>query len=419
VEEILSAHVTHKWVDTKRLSLYTAREAGSLLSAASSLDSVKECALLKTCNRVEVYLTTDDPEGTKATLGALLVGSVKDATPDHVRFLSCMDSVKHLANVASGLDSMIVGESQVLTQVKDAYAFALKEGTIGKTLGEVFRKAISIGKKVRSETGINRGAVSIGSAAVGLAQRLLGSLEGRTILVIGAGKISQLVGKALARQGLKAIFVANRTYDSAVGLAGELGGEAVHFDRLPGCLWKSDVVICGTSAPHTILGKKDLVAAFGPGGPQRPLIIIDISNPRNVAEDIQELPNVKVHDMDGLRKITEKNTAYRKREVKRAERIIEKELHLMDHRLKEKGGSEEAIRRLHTRATEIREEEFAKAIKKLGPLSDGQKKVVHDLLLVVTKKVLEPPTHALKQASKSGDKELLEAAEKLFRTRKV
>jgi glutamyl-tRNA reductase len=414
MDEILSAHVTHKWVDTRRLALYTAKESGSLLSAASSLESVKECALLKTCNRVEVYLTTDDPKRAKANLSALLVGSVREARPGHIKFLSSLSSVEHLAKVASGLDSMVIGENQILGQVKEAYEFALKEGTIGKTLGEVFRKAISIGKKVRSETRIDKGSVSIGSAAVGLAKRLLGSLEGRTILVIGAGKISQLVGKSLAKQGLKAIFVANRTYYSAVMLAGELGGEAVHFDRLPECLRRCDVVICGTSAPHAVLEKKDIIAAFGPAGPRKPLIVIDISNPRNVADDVQELSNVMVHDMDGLKSIARKNTASRQREVKRAEKIIERELHLMDHRLKEKSGSEESIRHLHSRAARIREEEFAKAMAKIGHLSDAQRKVVEDLLLVVTKKMLDPPTQALKRASRSGDKELLDAAERLF-----
>ncbi|MBU1914264.1 MAG: glutamyl-tRNA reductase, partial [Candidatus Thermoplasmatota archaeon] len=227
--EVVSAHITHKWVDIKKLELYAAKEAKSLLNAIKSLDSVQECALLKTCNRVEVYVATEDAQRAKASMENMIMSSVEGSDPNHIQFLFSVDSVRHLARVASGLESMIVGEEQILSQVKDAYSFGLEVGTIDKTLGEVFRKAISIGKKVRSETGVSRGSVSIGSAAVELANGLLESLQNRTILVVGAGEISQLVALSLARHNVKTIFVANRTYDDAVQLAARLGGEAVHF----------------------------------------------------------------------------------------------------------------------------------------------------------------------------------------------
>lgn len=412
--EVVSAHITHKWVDIRELELYTAKEAGSLLTAIKSLDSIRECAILKTCNRIELYVATDDAQKAKENLENMMTAFVTSAHPAHIQFLCSTDSIRHLARVASGLESMIVGEEQILSQVKDAYRFGLEAGTIGKTLGEVFRKAISIGKNVRSETGVSRGSVSIGSAAVELADVLLGSLHDQTVLVIGAGEISQLVAIALARQRVKAIFVANRTYDDAVRLATRLGGEAVHFDKMPECLRISDVVICGTAAPHLVLNKKDLIHAFGPRGPPSPLLLIDISNPRNIGEDVLDLPNVRLQNMDGLKEVAERNAERRKREAERAEKIIERELRLIISRFEERRNSETAIRLLHTKVAEIRDSEYAKAMNKLNGIDEHQKIVMHDMLMAVTKKILSEPTRSLREASKNGETQLAAAAERLF-----
>lgn len=413
--EIVSAHITHKWVDIRELELYSAREARSVVSAIAALDSVRECTLLKTCNRLEIYVATDDADKAKASIERMLMSSVEGADLNHIQFLRSVDSVRHLARVASGLESMIVGEEQILSQVKDAYEFGLEAGTIGKTLGEVFRKSISIGKKVRSETGVSKGSVSIGSAAVELANGLLASLQNRTVLVIGAGEISQLVAMSLARHDVKAMFVANRTYDDALKLAERLGGKAVHFDKLKECLLVSDVVICGTAAPHIILSKEDLVGAFGPEGPSKTLLIIDISNPRNISEDVAELPNVELRDMDGLKEVADRNAERRRREVAMAEKIIEKELKFIVSRFAERRDSEDAIRLLHTRVAEIRDVEFGKALNKLNGIDEQQKKVVRDMLISVTKKILAGPTAVLREASKNGDKEIISAAETLFK----
>lgn len=411
---ILSAHITHRWVDIKDLELYAAKEARSLLSTVKALDGVEECALLKTCNRVEVYVATKDAERTREGLLSLLSVPPGGANGNHVQFLSSIDSVRHLARVSAGIDSMIIGEDQILAQVKEAYELGLREGTVGRTLGEAFRKALSIGKKVRSETKVNRGSVSIGSAAVELADELLPNLQDRTILVIGAGEISQLVAKALARHRVNAIFVANRTYDDAVVLAEELGGQAVRFDKLHECMRKCDVVICGTAAPHVIIDKSDLVAAFGDKGPERPLLLIDISNPRNIGEDVLELPNVTLRDMDGLKDVAERNAERRRSEAGRAEELIEAELELMVSRMRERRGSEDAVRALHSYATELRRCEFEKAMNKLNGIGERERLVMQEMLASFEKKLLDTPTRALREASRNGDSELIAAVQKLF-----
>jgi len=404
--------VTHKWVDIKKLELYAAKEARSLLSAVKNLEGVEECAVLKTCNRVEIYTATNDPERTKEFLRQMLSAPGEDG--NHVHFLSSIDSVRHLARVSAGIESMIIGEDQILAQVKEAYELGLGEGTIGRTLGEVFKKSLSIGKKVRSETGVNKGSVSIGSAAVELAEQLLKDLKDRTILIIGAGEISKLVAKALARHHVNAIFVANRTYDDALVLASELGAQAVHFDKLHECMRGCDAVICGTSAPHIIIDKSDIIAAFGESGPPKPLLLIDISNPRNIGQDVLELPNVSLRDMDGLKRVADKNAQRRMLEAKHVEEIIEGELNLMVSRMGELRFSEDTIRKLHSRVSELKESELERAMNRLNGVGERERLVIEQMLTAFAKKMLDTPTRTLRKASKDGDKELIVAAEKLF-----
>ena len=375
---------------------------------------MEECALLKTCNRVEVYVATDDHARAREGIETLLVSAVNGASKQDIRFLSSTESIRHLARVASGLDSMIVGEDQILTQVKDAYELGLDAGTVGKTLGEVFRKAISIGKKVRSETGVNKGKVSIGSAAVELANGTLSTLEDKTVLVIGAGEASRLVATALARHKVGTVLVASRTFEAAERLASELGGKAVQLDRLHESLRVSDAVICGTSAPHVVIGREDIVDAFGEGGPSKPLLMIDIGNPRNIARDVAGIPNVELHDIDGLRKVAEANTEQRRKEAARAERTIERELRLVLSRFEERSGSEDTVRMLHTRAARIRDAELDRAMKRLDGITDRDKKVIEELVSAVASKMLAAPTTRLRKASREGETDLIEAAQRLF-----
>jgi glutamyl-tRNA reductase len=361
---------------------------------------------------VEIYAATRNPERTKDDLKRLISWPGEEG--NNVRFLSSADSVRHLARVAAGIDSMIIGEDQILSQVKEAHELGLKEKTIGPTLGEAFRKCLSIGKKVRSETGVDKGSVSIGSAAVELAEELLPDFQGRTILIVGAGEISKLVAKAIARHHVNAIFVANRTYDDAVSLANELGGQAVHFDKLHECLRKCDVLICGTAAPHIIIDKSDLQAAFGDSGPTRPLLLIDISNPRNIGEDVRELGNVTLRDLDGLRDVAERNAQRRRSEAKRAEELIDAELNLMTSRMRERRFSEDAIRALHSHIAELRKCELQKAMNRLNGVGERDRVVIEEMLASFTKKLLDTPTRALREASKTGDMQLIGAAERLF-----
>ncbi|MCQ5375416.1 MAG: glutamyl-tRNA reductase [Methanomassiliicoccales archaeon] len=412
---IISAHVTHKSADMKALELIGRHDEKALLHHLRRIQGVKECAVLRTCNRVELYAVTDEPSTTRNGMEAMVSRFIPfDHEQNLVQFRSDLESIRHLLRVSSGLESMIVGEDQIQFQVKRAYELAESEGCIGPILSLIFRKAISVGKKVRTETKVNKGAVSIGSAAVDLAERLLGSLEGKTILVIGAGEMATLIAKHLIEKRPNAIFVSNRTYDRAVELAWYLGGQAIRLDSLYDYLHKCDIVLVATSSPHVILDRARVEKAIAKKGEGEKLIIIDVSFPRNVADDVRLLKNVEMHDIDGLRDIAQENIMRRKKEVFEAERIIAEELSLLEKKLEEMGASE-VIRALRQKFEAIKEVEIRKAINRLNHSSEDIETIVTDFANALANRFLADPTEMLKLASREKRVEILKAARELFR----
>ncbi|MFQ5552428.1 MAG: glutamyl-tRNA reductase [Thermoplasmata archaeon] len=408
---IASAHVTHKWVDIEQLELVAAKEAKSLLAAVRQLPRVRETAILKTCNRVEVYAAVEGLG--RKSLEALTANFLPQEMEGAVRFLEDRNSVRHLFRVASGLDSLIVGEDQILGQVKNAVAFARSEDALGPLLDRLFRKAIAVGKRVRTETALNKGAVSIGSAAVDLAVKLLGDLTGKVVLVLGAGEIGTLVAKALARWDLKAIFVANRSHDRAVELARELNGIAISFEEMPKYAPASDVIIGATGAPHVVLSKDELATMLANSNRVEPLLIIDISNPRTIDEHVTELRNVELRNLDGLREIAQENLERRKTEALAAEAIVDGEVTAFLGKVEESPAAHLA-RRLYTRVRTLRDEEYAKFVRKAGMTDPKAQEALRAMLDSFANKVLAEPTEALKRAARRGDAETLSTAAKLF-----
>lgn len=315
------------------------------------------CVLLQTCNRVEVYF---DPN----------FENLENLKMDFKDFelIKGKDAIIHLLRLASGLESMIVGEDQILGQIKKSYHTAKKYGKTTKYLDIIFLKSIHTGQRVRSETKINKGRVSIASAAIELLEKNV-ELKNKNILVIGAGEIGTLVGKVLIEKNIKAIFVANRTYERAERLAKKLGGMAVHFDKLKEALNFCDVIICATASPHKILDKEILKDVKGEK------IIVDIANPRDVDDNVRELPNVKLYTIDDLRLVSKENLERRKREIPAVERIIEEEFSILQRKL-EKLNLEHLIKDYRSYIEDIRNRELEKALKKIRCGKDPEKIIV-------------------------------------------
>ncbi|MCW4007825.1 MAG: glutamyl-tRNA reductase [Candidatus Bathyarchaeota archaeon] len=413
---IINVRITHK---TARLPLIEAvvfKETKDALRAIRSLEKVDECVLLQTCNRVEIYAVSEESEKAAKRLKDFLVQKAEALADEVSRAIECSldgDALRHILRLASGLESMVIGEDQILNQVWDAYLEAESAKAAGIVLKHLFMRAVSVGRRVRKETGINKGAVSIGSAAVELAETLLDKLDQKKILVMGAGEMGTLVAKALARRCLKPVFIANRTYERAVKLAEELSGRAVKFDKLEEVLTDADVVICSTAAPHYLLTKNTVSKLMNQRQNEADLLIIDISNPRNVEETVKEVPKVKLYCIDDLQLIAEKNKQRRLKSIEKASAIIEQELVLLNRDIKILSVND-IVSLLFARAEEIRQKELAEALKMLGPLDAREKKIIEDLTFILLKRTYVPIVENLRSAALSDDKKLIEFAIKLF-----
>ena len=402
--------VTHRTASIDEIERAWHGDVETILKWVMSQDRVEECAVLKTCNRVEVYVVA--PRGEKVLFDLAKKARVSSRIID---FHDHDESLLHLLRLASGLESMIIGEDQILGQMKELTQIAMKAGTTGWMLETAFKKAIQVGKRVRKETRINERSVSVGSAAVDLAEEILGDLKGKSVLVIGAGETGELISRALLSREIGSLAVTNRTLSSAVCLAESLGGEAVPFDDMPCRLHTADVVISATSAPHYILLKSDIETAMADRSNK--LLIIDIANPRDVDQAAAEVSGVELHNIDSLKNISRENMMQRMAEAARVEEIITEELQLLRAKYKRKE-AEELLARLYSQAELIKDQEVRKAMNKLSArhtLGEIEQQVLCDMSRSIVNKILSEPTKSLKSAAERGDLEILKSLCELFR----
>jgi len=395
---ILNLRVDHKIADIQSMETI-GKDIDDLFWKLQEKYSIGEYIEISTCNRKEYFINNDYIEEDDELLShenqSIIIEYGQSA-------------VMHLLRMTSGLESMIVGEDQILGQVKDAKHKAEKEHHCGKSLDVVFTKAVHVGQVVRNKTNINKGSVSIGSAAIDLAEKHLGSLDDKSVLVIGAGKMGRLVAKALAEKDLNAILVANRTYYVAVELAKDLGGEAILFNELEKYLATADLVISATSAPHAIITKQRLL---GIDRDYETLMIVDIANPRDISDDVSEL-GVKSFNIDDLREIADENTNLRIKEFGEAENIIDEEFILLKESFKIME-VEKILGNLRASMEEIRQRETKKAMSKLSDV-EGSAKIIDNLTNSIVNKIFFDISKKVKTAAKDENEDVLQAAEFIF-----
>jgi glutamyl-tRNA reductase len=328
--ELLALGASHKTASLalrERLALPEGR-ATRVLEELTDQQAIHEAVAIFTCNRTELHLVAADTVEAESAALAILsrqAGIRPTELLGSIYSLRGLEAVRHLFSVAAGLDSMIVGEAEIQGQVKRAYELALVAGVTGPVSNRLFRDALAAGKRARAETGIGRSQASISSVAVALAAEFLGDLASRRVLVIGAGENAELAARSLRERGVRTVFVANRRYDRALGLAKRFGGDAVAFDDLPDELERADIVVSSTGAPHQILGRQELelVAARRPN---RPLVLIDLAVPRDIDPEVGDCPGVALYDMDDLQQAVARNLSGREAEAERAASLIEEEL---------------------------------------------------------------------------------------------
>lgn len=375
-------------------------QAARALLADLLAGPASEAAVLSTCNRTEVYAVGDDAEAVAAAVSATLL----DHTSIGADELACAryrhdgaHAAQHLFRVAASLDSMVIGESEIQGQVRDAWERARDVHSAGPFLNELFQRALETGKRVRSETGIGRGAVSVSSAAVDLA-RASGAIDDARVLVIGAGPVAESAAATMVAVGAGELVVANRTVASAHALAGQIGGRGVGFSDLPSELASADVVISSTGAPHTILGPGELAAATRPGHSK---LVIDISVPRDIASEAAGVPGIELHDIDDLQEVVTRNVNGRQARALQGEPIVAEEA---ERFVTWSGGREAApvLARLHESSERLRADEMRRFLARHDIATDEIEKI-DALTRSLVNKLLMSPTVRARELAEAGD----------------
>jgi glutamyl-tRNA reductase len=386
------------------------------LNELAGLPDINEGVIVSTCNRVEIYAATHDIAGGMSRLKRFLADyhnvSLEVLEP-HLYSYHGEGAIRHLFRVASSLDSMVVGEPQILGQIKTAYGYAAEYKSSGIILNRFLHKAFSVAKRVRTETKIASSAVSVSFAAVELAKKIFGDLTDKTVMLIGAGEMCELAAKHFLNNGVRGVMVTNRTYERAERLAEEFDGKAVRFEDLFDHLHKADIILSSTGATHFIIGAKDVDEVIRRRR-QKPMFFIDIAVPRDIDPKVNDVENVYLYDMDDLQGVVASNLQQRNEEAKKAEGIIDQEIGRFFNWLSMLEVTPTIVA-LRSRFEEVRQAELAKTLagwKDLPP--DGQKRL-EALTSAITNKLLHPPTNLLKRTGQGGRTDLyVDALRQLF-----
>ena len=403
---ILMIGLNHKVapVEVRERLAFGPERISAALHELTCADGVKEAVLLSTCNRTEIYICTCDSSIGEARLNDFLAERA-NLPPEQLQRMSYVlrgeAAAEHLMQVAAGLDSLVLGENEILGQVRFAAEMAHAGRATGPILPALFRYAIQAGKRARSETEIGRGDISVASVVVEMAEQALGPLNERTALLIGAGKISSITARALAKAGLRCILIANRTFEKAQKLARNLHGKAVRFDALDEVLTQADIVICSTGAPHIVL-HADAVAKAQIARNDRPLLIADLAVPRDADPQIGSIPGVTLANIDDLETIVKTShplTASIYREVKD---IVRQELNGFCQWCNARR-CVPVIQALHSKAEAITQAEVEQTLHRLGSLTPRQERLVQAMGKAIAGKLLHEPTVRLRELSPDED----------------
>jgi glutamyl-tRNA reductase len=416
--KLLVTGVSHKTapVEVRERLAFAEIALPAALRDLASRDGVHEVMLLSTCNRVEIALTADDAIDPLATVNSFL-RDARGLAPETLG--PCLyrhegkDAIHHLFRVAASLDSMVVGEPQILGQLKSAYAHAKANDCLNGLLENVVTHAFGVAKRVRSETGIGQMAVSVSYAAVELARKIFGSLNERTVMIVGSGKMSELAARHLRRSGAAHIFVTNRTYERAQELALLFQGTPIEYNRFLGILPEVDILITSSGAPHHILNKDEMQRVIG-ARRNKPMFLIDIAVPRNIEPSVNEIDNVFLYDIDDLQEVVNANLRERIKEAERAEELVVQEVDRMMARLKVQEVAPTIVS-LQEQLEHIRAAEIERMRRKLGPLTPEQEEALDGLTRGIVNKIAHGPISELRrQAGRPEGGHIVDAIRQVF-----
>ena len=411
---IVAFGINHKTapIEIREKVSFSPERMDEALKNLTACPAVNEAAILSTCNRTEIYCGLEQFDGEQliswlANFHGLEAEQIRDYTylhPDD-------DAIRHLLRVASGLDSLVLGEPQILGQIKDAYSKACDSGTTSRLLSRLFQHTFSVAKQVRTDTAIGSSPVSVAFAAVSLAKQIFSNFENHTAMVIGAGETIELVARHLKENGLGRIIVANRTVERAHTIAQEFNGYAIALEEIPAHLAEADIIISSTASPLPILGKGAVESAIKTRKRQ-PMLMVDIAVPRDIESQVGELEDVYLYTVDDLQEIIQEGLKSRQEAAKQAEEIIDVQVAHFIGWLRSQD-SVSTIKEFREQAMSTQKSEFGKAISKLQSGVDAET-VIKQLAHGLTNKLIHAPTSQIRQASHDGNTALLDAARTLF-----
>ena len=400
----IAVGVSHKKapVEVREKLAFGNTKLPTLFERLRDTGKISGCVIVSTCNRTEIYATSMDTDAALGEIWNLLSdesGIEVDQLQDYLYSLTCQQAIEHLFKVVSGLDSMILGEQEILGQVTRAYQFACENGASNAVLNVLFQKALKVGKQVQTETRIGSGASSVGSAAVQLARQIFIDMEECSIMLIGAGEMGRLVAQNLSNNCASETMVCNRSHDKAQEVALQFGGCAVPFEELFDYLPQADLVVSCTSAPDYIITKQQLSSIMEARG-GRPLFLIDLAVPRDIDPEVTELEYLHLYNVDDLQSVVDESLSDREQEAEKAKKIVE---NAVDNFMKwlNSRAAVPAIKALHQKGEEIRDAELEKALRKFGNLTKREEKILRSMAHAITNRITNAPIVKLREESQT------------------
>ncbi len=410
-KNVINARVTFRNSPIHVLEKFIFRDMETALSKFKEHSGLDECVIIQTCNRVELFGTGKefDIEKIKKTW-ASLAGLEENVFKEHLELSENEDVLLHLLKLTSGLDSMVIGEEQILGQIKNSITMARTTRASGARLNTLFDKAIRIGTRIRNTTGLNQGGISVGSMAVKLAEENIDDLKSKQILLIGTGQVSTLAAKSLGRRGYK-FFVTSRTLDRSKAFCETLGGKPIKFEEVISVFKNFDVIIVATTAPYFLVTYDRINDAMNEKNSGK--MILDLSNPRTVDERVATIGGIKLMNLDQIAEMVDKNMRSRMSKVKTVENIINEELQVLDASMK-RLDAEPIIKDVFKNIDSRREKELKKALQMLDEKDQEKIKIIEELTKALVESIVSAPMNNLRKASEQGNPEILDAASKLF-----
>ena len=409
--KIVNAKVTFRNSPIHVLERFTFRDLESAYSEFKEHSGLEECVIVQTCNRVELFGTGKEcnVEKIKKTW-ASLAGLEENAFKENLELSENKEVFHHLLKLTSGLDSMVIGEEQILGQVKDSITAARERKASGQHLNTLFDRAIHVGTRIRNSTGISKGGVSLGSMAVKLAEENIDDLKSKDILLIGAGEVSTLVAKSLGRRGYP-FFVTSRTIERSKAFSETMGGSPVKFEEVLSSFHKYDVIFVATTAPYFLVTHERILNAIKEK--KKGMMILDLSNPRTVDEKVATISGIKLMNIDQIAEMVDKNMRSRIGKVKTVENIISEELPVLEAAMN-RLDAEPIVKDVFKNIDSLRVKELKKALQMLNEKDENKIKIIEELTKAVVESIVSQPMNNLRKASEEGNPEILDAASKIF-----